>query len=168
MKHEDIILKVQSFVDGELPESEQGEIASLIARDPDVSGLVKELKQTRQALAQFDGKVELPESREFYWSRIQREIERFPLEEPEPRKVSFGPLIMRWLIPATCLVALVAAGFLFLPNPWSAGDEVTWQAASDNVNAFTYRDYEEGLTVMWLSYPSDNMVANSEEAATIN
>ena len=35
-------------------------------------------------------------------------------------------------------------------------------------NAFTYRDYQEGMTVMWLSYTPDKTVANSGEAATIN
>lgn len=78
MKNQDIILKVQAFVDGQLPESEQADIAALIARDSDVHALVKELKQTRQALAGFDEGVELPESREFYWSKIERQIAAFP------------------------------------------------------------------------------------------
>ncbi|MCU0771210.1 MAG: hypothetical protein MUE94_05490 [Verrucomicrobia bacterium] len=167
-QEQDLVLKVQAFVDGELPEPEQAGIAALIARDADVAALVKELKQTRQALAGYDEAVALPESREFYWSRIQRELARFPREQPEPVRGSLGALLLRWLLPATCVAALVAVGFLFLQSPWSAGGEVTWQAANDNVNAFTYRDYEEGLTVMWLSYPSDNTVADSAEAATLN
>jgi anti-sigma factor RsiW len=167
-QEQDLVLKVQAFVDGELPETEQGAIAALIARDADVAGLVKELKQTRQALAGFDGPMPLPESREFYWSRIQREIARFPREESEAGRVSVLAVLLRWCLPATCVGALVAAGFLFLRSPWGAGDQVTWQAAQDNISAFTYRDYEEGMTVMWLSYPTDNAVANSSGAATLN
>lgn len=165
---QDLVLKVQAFVDGELPESGQAEIAALIARDAEVSALVKELKHTRQALAGFDGSVPLPESREFYWSRIQREIGRFPRVEPESGGVSWGSLVLRWFLPATCLAGLVAAGFLFLQSPWGTGDEVAWQAAHDGISAFTYRDYEEGMTVMWLSYPTDNAVANSSEAPALN
>lgn len=165
---QDILLRVQAFVDGELPESEQAEVAALMARDPEVSSLVKELKHTRQALAAYDGEVELPESREFYWSKIHREIERFPREEVQPHRVSLRSVLLRWFVPATCLAALVAAGFFFQHRSQNGGDEVIWQAANDTVNAFTYRDYDEGMTVMWLSYTSDNTVANSREPANIN
>jgi anti-sigma-K factor RskA len=169
MNDKDIMLRVQAFVDGQLPEGEQAEIAALIARDADVAALVRELKQTRQALAGFEVEAQLPESREFYWSKIRREIERFPQEaDARPERPSVAAVLLRWLVPATCVAALLAVGFLFLQDPWSSGDEVAWQAANDDVNAFTYRDYDEGMTVMWLSYPSDNTVANPEEAATIN
>lgn len=168
MMEEDLILKLQAFVDGELPESGQAEIAALIARDSDVNALVKELKQTRQALASFDEDLELPESREFYWSNIEREINQFSQQEVEAPRASLASILFRWLMPVTCVAGLVIAGLLFFRNPWSGGEEIAWQAANDGVSAFTYHDYEEGTTLVWLSYPSDNVVANSGEAATIN
>jgi len=168
MKEQDIVLKVQAFVDGELPESEQGAIAALIARDSDVAALVRELKQTRQALAGFETGPALPESREFYWSKIQREIERFPREQPLPERASWASLLLRWLLPATCVAVLVAAGVLLQRHGGNGDDEVIWQAANSDVNAFTYRDYNEGMTVMWLSYTPDNTVANPGDPATIN
>jgi len=168
MKDQDIILKVQAFMDGQLPEAERAQVAALIARDSDVSALVKELKQTRQALAGFDESVELPESREFFWSKVEREIERIPREEPAPVRRSLSSVLLRWFVPATCVAGLVALGFLFAQNLWSVADELAWQSAHDEVDAFTYHDYEEGVSVLWLSYPSDNTVANSGEAATIN
>lgn len=168
MMEQDILLRVQAFVDGELPESEQAGIAALIARDPDVAALVKELKHTRQALTRFDAGRELPESREFYWSKIEREIERVPHREPEPPGASLASLILRWLVPASFLAALVVAGFWFQQHSRSTGDEVIWQAANSSVNAFTYRDYKEGMTVMWLTYSTDNTVANPQEPANIN
>jgi hypothetical protein len=63
---------------------------------------------------------------------------------------------------------LVAAGFWVAQKPWAAGDEMAWRSADDQVNAFTYHDYDEGMTVLWLSYPSDNAVADQQEAAIIN
>jgi anti-sigma factor RsiW len=168
MKDQDIILRVQAFVDGELPEAEQGQMAALASRDPDIHALVKELKQTRQALAGYDETLELPESREFYWSRIQRRIESLPVEQPEPRGPSLLGTLARWLVPATCLAALVITGFVLLGGRPAADEGVNWQAAYDGVNALTYQDYDEGMTLLWLSYPADNAVANSEEAATFN
>jgi anti-sigma factor RsiW len=168
MNPDEIVLKVQAFVDGELPAEDQAETAALIARDADVAALVKELKQTRQALSSYTLDWTLPESREFYWSKIEREIDRLPQEAPRNGHLSLAALLWRWLFPAGCVAGLVAAGFLFWQSPWSEGDEVAWQAADDNVNAFTYRDYNEGLTVMWLSFPGDNAVADSDEAVTIN
>lgn len=168
MNEPDMVLKVQAFVDGELPESEQATIAALIARDSDVAALVKELKQTRQALAGSESGGPLPESREFYWSKIQREIARFPREQSAPDRPSLASLLLRWLVPVTCVAVLVAAGVFYERYGGNGSDEVIWQAANSDVNAFTYRDYDEGMTVMWLTYTSDNTVANPGDPATIN
>jgi hypothetical protein len=168
MKDQDIGIKIQAFVDGELTGDELAEIAALAARDPEVHSLVKELKQTRQALAGYEESVELPESREFYWSKIQRQIESLPVGIEEPQRSPWISLITRWLVPASCLAALVVAGVVFLEEHRAGDGSVNWQAAYDGVNAFTYHDYDEGMTVLWLSYAPDNTVANSEKAANRN
>jgi len=169
MNEQDFLLKVQAFVDGELSEVEQAEIASLAARDRDVHALVKELKQTRQALTDYEVPVQVPESREFYWSKIERQIETAPPAIAEiPRKSSITSILARWLVPATCLTGLLAMALWYNGKDRPAGDTVKWQAAYEGVNALTYRDYEEGVTVLWLSYPTDNTVAKSDKAATMN
>ena len=61
-------LKLQAFLDGELPEDEAREVVSLIARDEGAKALHAELKHTRQALKSSEANVQLPESREFFWS----------------------------------------------------------------------------------------------------
>lgn len=168
MNNQEIVLKVQAFVDGELPEAEQSEIAALMALDPDVQALVKELKQTRQALASYDQSMELPESREFYWSKILRQIETRVGLEDEPERSPLITRMLRWLLPVTCAGALVVAAAVFLEGRYTREDAVSWQSAYDGVNTLVYRDYEEGTTLFWLSYAGDNAVAKSEEAATIN
>src|SRR4051794_9925969 len=93
-------LKLQAFFDGELPESESREVAAWIARDPDATALLKELRNTRQALSTFEPGLKLPESREFFWSKIEREIRRF---EPAPQtaeRVPLMALLRRILAPA--------------------------------------------------------------------
>src|SRR6267378_6728212 len=72
----DAQLKLQAYLDGELPEAEAREVANWLARDREAAALHTELRNTRQALVGFEVGVELPESREFFWSKIRREIHR--------------------------------------------------------------------------------------------
>lgn len=170
MDKTDIMLRVQAFVDGELPEAHQSEIASLIARDADVAAMVKELKQTRQALAGYEEALDVPESAGFYWSRIRQAIERLPQPEPvvESPRVSFVGLLARWLVPLGAAAAVGVLAMVWVQRGEAGGDQVEWTALSDDVAAFTYRDYEEGMTLMWLTYAGDNAVADSGEPAIIN
>ena len=85
--NEELPIKLQALLDGELPETEARAMLNLIARDAEAAALHTELKNTRQALAKFERPIQLPESREFYWSKIAREIERAePQSEPAPRR----------------------------------------------------------------------------------
>ena len=80
-------LKIQAFLDGELSEAEAREIAALIAADAEASALHTELKNTRRALMGAEADIKVPETREFYWNRISREISRLehtPAGKPAP------------------------------------------------------------------------------------
>jgi negative regulator of sigma E activity len=157
MINDEIQLKVQAFLDGELPEKEARDIAALLARDADAKALHNELRNTRQALAGFEPAVKLPESREFYWSKIAREIER---SAPEAKPVERGaPWIRfrRFLIPAgavaACILVAVIAGMQFglRGTPSGASDQMTMADSG----AFTYHDYDNGTTLVWMSYPAE-------------
>src|SRR5438270_11040101 len=69
-------LKLQAYLDGELPEGEAREVANWLARDQEAVGLHAELRNTRKAMAGFEAGITLPASREFFWSKIEREIQR--------------------------------------------------------------------------------------------
>ena len=77
----DLALKYQAFVDGELSEREARGVAEAIERDPEAQALVAELRATKSTLAGNEPEVILPETPEFYWSKIEREI-RSRGEEP--------------------------------------------------------------------------------------
>jgi anti-sigma factor RsiW len=151
-------LKLQAFVDGELPEPEAREVASLIARDREATDLLNELRNTRQALKGHEAAVKLPESREFYWSKIQREIERL---EPAPavkESVPVFALLRRFLVPAgavaaLALIAVVAVIQSGLLHTASVPDAESNIADSE---AFTYQDDASGTTLVWLSYPAES------------
>src|SRR6185312_2828898 len=140
---------------GELPESDSREVAAWLARDADATALLGELKNTRNALKQFESPVKLPESREFYWSKIKREIERTTPEAAPAEKASLFTWFRRALMPlgtvaALALVALIALhSYYGTPHPIPMTANVVLGAEA---SAFTYRDDAQDMTVVWLSY----------------
>ena len=160
----DTQLKIQAYLDGELPETEAREIANLLARDRQAVALHTELRNTRAALTGHEIGLELPESREFFWSKIQREIDRLePAEAVAPRH-SFFSGWRKILIPAGALAAIVLAVTIVGPQLGSWQSAGTAQAAvlADS-SAFTYHDYEKGTTLVWLPYPAEDENQQTDE-----
>lgn len=146
-------LKLQAFLDGELPEAEAREMAALVARDSEASALITELRHTRKALADFEPAAKVPESREFYWSKIEREIRRL---EPVPgvtEHVSLFVILRRLLLPASAVAALVIAAML--AGRWGAPGRAGAEMTMAGSGAFTYTDYANGTTLVWLDYPAE-------------
>lgn len=162
-------LKLQAFVDGELPEAEAKQIARLVETDPQAAALVAELRQMNGALVDFESELRLPETREFFWSKVERDIRRAESTPAEPVHVPFHIRLRRFLVPVTgialvCIAGIVMtrqAGFSLLP-----GGSDTETALSD-AGAFTYRDYNAGTTLVWLSYPAENELADEEGIGTL-
>src|SRR5690242_17117357 len=84
----EVQLKIQAYLDGELPEAEACELANLLARDKEAIALHNELRNTRQALSGAEVGIELPESREFFWSKIKREVERLEAAADAPAETA--------------------------------------------------------------------------------
>jgi hypothetical protein len=75
----------------------------------------------------------------------------------------------RFLVPASALALVFVAGILLIQpvgqiGRTPAGDIET---ALSDAGAFTYRDYTAGTTLVWLSYPADNEIAESDEMGTV-
>src|SRR5262245_11134807 len=103
-------LKLQAYLDGELPEAEAREVAKWLAEDQDAVGLLAELRNTRQALAGFERVMPLPESREFFWSKIEREIARQDSREGSERAQPRFAGWRRLFAPAFALAMLILGG----------------------------------------------------------
>lgn len=175
----DVQLKLQAYCDGELPEPEARDVANWLARDREAVALLAELRNTRKALKGFEAGIKLPETREFYWSKIEREINC--LEQAEPAARRPAPAAVWWrkfLLPAGAFAALlllvgVAARQFNLPFgsllfSRSGGQQFCQvETALVDAGAFTYRDQAAGITVVWLSYPGENVFAGQGPADTI-
>jgi len=166
---EEIQLKIQALLDGELPEAEARGVLSLIARDAGAAALHAELKNSRQALAKFDRHIHVPETREFYWSKIQREIERLEPPQPVKRPSLLWVWLRRSLIPATALCAAVLAFLILSPAPTPApaplavasNQQPEQTADASDSGAMTYHDYDAGATLVWLPFPADKETDNA-------
>lgn len=160
--NQDFQLKLQAHLDGELSERESREVATVLAGDAEARALQAELRNTARALDGFETGIKLPESPEFYWSKIQREIQR--VTQAEPPQATRLPLWRRFLMPAGALAAFVIVAAVTFKQiyPLHAGDAVAVETVLRDSGAMTYRDQAEGMTVVWLSYPPENEFADPD------
>jgi len=159
-------IRLQAYLDGELPEAEARDVAKWLAQDQQAVLLHAELKNTRQALVAAERPIQLPESREFFWSKIEREISRLETTEPAPKKQSFLVAWRRLLVPVGAVAAL---GIIILAvlGPLSSSTMAESEVTSDDTGGFVYRDYDGGTTLVWLSYPAENEVADDQPATKL-
>jgi anti-sigma factor RsiW len=162
-------LKLQAYLDGELSEAEGRAVANWLAKDSEAVALHAELRNTRKALVGFEIGITLPESREFFWSKIEREILRQEQPQASPQSVPFFARLHRFLMPASAVAALVLAALLvngqFGLLSGSAGGEN--QSSLDDAGALTYHDYAARTTLVWLSYPAQNEFAQDDSPDTL-
>jgi anti-sigma factor RsiW len=147
MKH-DLELKVQAWLDGELPDREARRVGEWIARDAEASALAAELGCIRQAMSRNEAAGILGESREFYWSKIERQIQR----EGASHRADGLPWYARWrryMAPAAGAAALAC---VLLMAVWQSAspsfDEIS--STGEGMEAVTFHDQSAQMTVVWL------------------
>lgn len=147
-------LKLQAWLDGELPAADEREVRRLMERDPQAAALVRELQLTRDWLAAGEVIHPVPETREFYWSQIARRLT--PRETSGAAPARFGRVWRRWLAwlaPATAF-ALVLAWWLvprLIPAQRAAAHPTEIETPTEELGAFTFRSDTEQMTVVWVN-----------------
>jgi len=143
-------IKLMAYLDGELPEREAVEVREWLARDEEARALLAELQNTGAALAGHEAGLKLPETREFFWSKIQGEIARAEKAPAAAGTVSVWQWVRQHLMPVggvallTCLLALMIA------RPGRTGSLYgELEMASDDMGAYTYRDHQQKMTMVW-------------------
>jgi len=149
-------LRLQAWLDGELPAVEAGDVARSVETDAAVAALARELRRTRSWLAAGEMPRTVPESREFYWSRIQRAIERgdaagLAVEGARSPTLRW----LRWLVPAGLAAALAVVWFSAKPLPTqNAGlRRAEIDSPQDDSGTITFRSDREQMTVVWIGNP---------------
>ena len=147
-------LKLQAWLDGELSAPEVRRLSQEMADDTEASRLVAELQAIKSALAGNEMPVAVPETREFYWSKIERQIEREAgaLGRARPARPSTW---LRWVSPLSGLAGLACIVLLaFQPFTPPAFDEIS--STGEGMEAVTYHDQSTGMTVVWLADSQDS------------
>ncbi|HVV72261.1 MAG TPA: hypothetical protein VHI52_12300 [Verrucomicrobiae bacterium] len=161
INHEDQ-LKLQAYLDGELSESDARGVADRLAGDQEAAALVTELRQTHAALAEAEAGVTLPESRQFYWSKIERQIRATqPSSRLQPMPETLASRLRRLLVPLTGLGLVGVAVLVAIRSEPQSNVGVETSLADSG--AMIYHDYSAGATFVWLSYPAEKEVPDYDE-----
>lgn len=162
--------RIQAWVDGELPEAEARALATQLERDPETLALAENLRRFGRLLRDHEPARAVPESREFYWSKIARRLEA---EEAALARASSadadstGTPLLRWLLPwilpagAAVLAAFVYVGTLGHSDPRSGSTQAYTasrpvmtdhevEAPSAEMTTVTFYSAQDGMTVVWL------------------
>ena len=164
MKHEQQ-LKLQAYLDGELSAREERAVADCVASDADAEKLLSELRLTKAALKGNELEVKVPEPREFYWSKIEREIQRLDTTPATVGTNWFTWWRRKYWIPfsgfAVMLALLIGTGSQLLFHS-SVLEEI--DNPSEETGAFTFRSDKDRLTVVWLYDRGSEADSESEDA----
>jgi anti-sigma factor RsiW len=153
MMNRDFQLKLQACLDGELPPQETEKVIHSLRTNPEALALHEELKLTKSLLQGNELEIKLGESREFYWSKICREIGR------DSRRRGFGPLPrlswLRWFVPAGGLTLLVILAVLSVRNSslslprLASAQEI--ETHLEDMSLISFRSEAEGISVVWVN-----------------
>ena len=154
-------LQLQAYLDGELSESDAREMSARLAGDPQAQALWAELTTTKRWLAGNEPVVALPESRDFYWSKIERALNRLdPAAEPAAAHSSLMHWL-RFLAPAAGVALAIGSAVLLLkpnltPTLTAMSDaaehfQAETETLSEHMSALTFCSQRENMLVVWIS-----------------
>src|SRR5258706_330899 len=148
--NQDRQLKIQAFLDGELSSREARQVEQWLATDREAQALLNELKATQSLLATNEPEFSVSDTREFYWSQIQRRIDQ-PVAEAA--RLPFWLVWRRYFAPfgAVAVVALLA---VFSMKFYDVGLEDRHLAEIENLSehasSLSFRSQSENMFVVWV------------------
>jgi anti-sigma factor RsiW len=151
MKTNEMVLDLQAYVDGELDPGRRAEVERVIGSDVEARRMVEGLRQVSCLLRENEPAIQVPETREFYWSQIQRRIAA--AEKAESRAVmeaGGAAHWLRWLLPAFAVAAV--AVMVVLPRS-SAGTRISGGSFADlgDPVSLTFHSDTDCLTIHWIN-----------------
>jgi hypothetical protein len=146
----DLELKLQAYIDGELPADQIRTVEMLLADDPASRRLVHDLQGIRGLLKTHQSEAQLPVPGAFYWSQIQRQITAQPVPRPNSNYLITNRLWLKWLFPVG-LTALLAIGLLRLsPSQPQRIIPDEMESQLKDATFFSFRSQEDGFSVVWV------------------
>lgn len=162
-------LKVQAWMDGELPEGEARQVAALVESDPAARALVAELRLTSGFLADNEPEAKLGESHDFYWSKIRRDIESLDKAAGRELRRSEWWLAWRRLLAPISGLALIAFVSLVSFNVFNRSPVneslqhlVEVENLSEDIDSISYKSQSENMFVVYL-YAKEKAAENDAD-----
>lgn len=164
MKDMEAQFKLQAYADGELSPAEAREVEAWLGNDAQARATVTSLQNTTAALKSYESGLRLPESREFFWSKVRRGIEsQEAAARPAQEKsgASWATILRRFLLPAGAVAAVAIATVMSTRDAslLASSETSTMEAAFSTPGTLTYRDFSTRTTLVWLSYPAEKGLA---------
>ena len=159
MKENEIELKIQALVDGELTESEAEQIRECMGNDVRFQILYAQLIQTKDLISKHEMPRILPESGDFYWTKIAQEIGGV---EPA-NQVSNNSLVIKWLFRRLAPLLGIAAIVLLitLQQPSMLDLDIEFESdhelelVDDDIEVMTFNSFDDSMSIVWLDYSMD-------------
>ncbi len=143
-------------------------LAEELAGDKEAQALLAELRLTRTLLKDNEVARPVPESREFYWSKIEQAIRRAERDGETREATPWWVAWRRFLAPAAA-VALVTGVTLFTatiitpPGTDDAGRSLpVVENLSEHTESFTFRSPSENMFVVWIHTKDDAQPSESD------
>jgi len=149
----DTELKLQAYLDNELSEKESREIATWLSQDAEGRSRAAELTDLKALLTHNELELKLPESREFYWSKIERDIRQNSAQRLPAAGVSRLGWWWKILTPALGVAVLLIAGIPLLrlsTSPSQVGYLHEIETPLDETSAISFHSQSAGMTVVWV------------------
>lgn len=146
----DTMLEIQAAADGELSGPQSLEVAGLLSQDAGARALAAELNGMRELLRRHETTLVVPDSREFYWSQVQRRMRQSVAPHPTSNHGLPSLMIWRWLAPMMGVSALVAVVALtpFFSAQSSSQNPV---AGRNQATTVTFSSEADGVTIHWIN-----------------
>jgi len=147
-------LELQAYLDGELSPRQARKVAAAVAQDEPARLLLAELKWAKTAMAGAEPELKVPETPEFYWSKIRREIER--VEQPaQPKLAPRFLLAWRRMMAPLAGVALVTFLTVYSFRLYDGAQTAKRHPAivenlSEHTGAYSFRSQAENMFVVWV------------------
>jgi len=160
MNENEIELKVQALVDGELTGRKAEALQQRINDDAKLQQLHARLTQMRGLIADSELPHPLPESGDFYWNKIAEtiEYEKRAGERPSPPTPA-SRWLLRWLTPLVGVSAVVLLLTLQQPTAPDLGiilsGDHELELSSDEIDVITYNTDDDSISIVWLDYSMD-------------
>ncbi len=146
------LLKLQAYLDHELAPEEAAQVRNWLSIDPEAQAILQGLRETRALLAGNELLAKVPETREFYWAKIKREITRLDADLERGSSPVLAKWWMRYALPfaGVALLTLVLVTITKTTSGPLAGSFHEIETPLEEASAITFHSQTAGMTVVWI------------------